>query len=530
MMHVFPFRYFEWVQRVQDVLLSWQERILEQKVNYDEIMLYASYQAELEQLCSIVCVSVASLTAVDLQAVKMTFLQQYEQLNAWLLWYLPGQPDAHWCTLPSLLAEYGVALPPTLLNPISKYVLFPGEQRALQGKLLDNPLPLGTSSTSQFQPGHESCRLRLSKRLVLRRLSALVQELQQFLIPILERIRVLVFFKLHHSEMFEKYLRLYFRKELAKSETPSTRSSAGLESFAFSMPVFSSVLEEEQEQGEEMEGLPLAILDCSLDSTVKLLLKLMDGIATYFEIIAEGELNLRELDIEREFNTLMSFAAFRNRSTKQQGLSGVRSILELFQFTIHIQNMQSVCEQYHLEGCLQDKTLHDLLRLVEELRSEANRANLTPLEATHKMQWVKESLCLDKKTSYKCLDLFAAVADSAAFYQFVRDKRFIGEKGQAVFRLQYQLITAQLQHEEYDETVLNHLFAAFKFIAPFMNTQQSFRELMTKVTKLDATNGLKQLETVNTNITLIRLWFSRAEVRGWVCVSGGEGEGPSLVH
>ena len=515
------------------MLCSWQQRILEHRINYDDILLYASYQAQLEQLCSIVCVSVASLTAVDLQAVKTTFLQQFEQLNVCLLRYIPGQPDAHWCTLPSLLAEYGVALPPTLLNPISMYVLFPGEERALQGKLLENPLPPGAPSTSQFQPGHEACCLRLSKKLVLRRLSALVQELQQFLIPIIEHLDVLVFFKLHHSEMFEKYLRLYFRKELAKSETPSSRSSAVLESFAFSMPVFSSMLlEEEQEQGEAMEGLPLAILECSLASTVSLLLKLMDGIATYFEIIAEGELNLKELDIEREFNTLTSFAAFLNLSTKQHGLSGVRSMLELFQFTIHIQNMQSVCEQYHLKGCLRDKTLHDLLTLVDELKSEANRANLTPLVASQRMLWVKESLCLDKKTNYKCLDLFAAVADSAAFYQFVRDKRFIGEKGQAVFRLQYQLITAQLQHEEYDETVLNHLFAAFKFIAPFMNTKQSFSELMDQVTQLDATNGLKQLETVNTNITLIRLWFSRAEVRGWVCVclGGGREEGPSLVY
>ena len=59
-----------------------------------------------------------------------------------------------------------------------------------------------------------------------------------------------------------------------------------------------------------------------------------------------------------------------------------------------------------------------------------------------------------------CLELFTAVGDSTAFYQFVRDKQFVGEKGQAVFQQQYQLITAQLQHEEYNETVLNHLYAA----------------------------------------------------------------------
>ena len=81
-----------------------------------------------------------------------------------------------------------------------------------------------------------------------------------------------------------------------------------------------------------------------------------------------------------------------------------------------------------------------------------------------------------------------------------------------MFQQQYQLITAQLQHEEYNETVLNHLYAAFMFIKPFMDTHQNFHQLMSQVTSLDVTNGLKQLETVNTNITLIQLWFSRAGV------------------
>ena len=105
------------------------------------------------------------------------------------------------------------------------------------------------------------------------------------------------------------------------------------------------------------------------------------------------------------------------------------------------------------------------------------------------------------------------MGESNAFYQFVHDKHFVGEKGQALFQQQYQLITAQLQHEEYDETVLNHLYAAFTFIFPFMDTHQNFHQLMSQVTNLDVTNEMKQLQTVNTNITLIQLWFCRIEVR-----------------
>lgn len=60
--------------------------------------------------------------------------------------------------------------------------------------------------------------------------------------------------------------------------------------------------------------------------------------------------------------------------------------------------------------------------------------------------------------------------------------------------------------------MLNHLFAAFKLMTPFMDPRQDLGTLMSKVLALDVTNGLRQLETVNANITLIRLWFSRAEV------------------
>jgi hypothetical protein len=52
-------------------------------------------------------------------------------------------------------------------------------------------------------------------------------------------------------------------------------------------------------------------------------------------------------------------------------------------------------------------------------------------------------------------------------------------------------------------------------MAPFMDSRQDLSTLMSKVLALDVTNGLRQLETVNANITLIRLWFSRAEVSGY---------------
>lgn len=161
---------------------------------------------------------------------------------------------------------------------------------------------------------------------------------------------------------------------------------------------------------------------------------------------------------------------------------------------------------------LQDPLLQELTEIIRHHTTDEDRSKTTPIMARDKMKRVKEILYQGGKANSKCLDIFAAMTDSAAFYQFIRDKQFYDQQGSDTFLQQYQLITAQLQHEEYDDKVLNHLLAAFKVISPFMDTKRSFTELMQEVAALNVVSGLKQLETVNTNITLIRLWFSRTEV------------------
>ena len=503
-------KYFDWVKRIQDVLIFWQEKFLSQNVNYDELLLYASSNIPLATLGNTLSSPFLVIDSQDVQQLKNAILQDFEIANVLLLKYIPGQPDAKWCTLPSLLADYGVCLPLKIAELLSKHVLFPGEAKQIVGELLEIPLPAATTGT--FQPGHE-VSITLTKVVCLHTLSAVVKNLQTFLQPLMEDLDMLVFFKLLRSVMFDKYLRLQIKKLSAQAGTPTSSSSAtstaSLSVFGFSFPVYSVTKSGVDEQAKlPIEGLPLQVLVKSLSRTKKLIFEIMNGKAKYFEIIAEGELDLETLDIEREFATLASFSTQADRT----GLNGVRSLLELFQYTIHIQNITDVCGQYHLDCCLQDADLKELNFLVAELKSYESRSNLTPLVATAKMKRVRELLCLAEAKSSKCLDLFAAIRNSAAFYQFVRDKSFVGAKGQARFRQLHQLITAQLQHEEYDETVLNHLYAAFRFIGPFMDTTQNLRTLMMQVTALDATDGIKQLETVNTNITLIRLWFSRAEV------------------
>ena len=503
-------KFFEWVRRIQQVLFVWQRKVLDGDVNYDDILLYASKQSILLHIGQLVCSRLAIIDSKVIRSSLNDYLVLFEKINAHLIKYIPGNPDAKYCSLPQILQRYGVSFP----SKFTKHLMFPGEKVPPAGEqLLSNPTNPNTSGSFQ-PPGQVS--LQATTALTVNELTAMTEQLDQFIKPILDHMHMLVFFSLHQSEIFNNYVLLKLREEFsakksASSLHPSMRSSVTLPSV--------QMLSREREEGSKEEGVSLQTLAKALNATRTFLTKLIQGTAKYSEIIAEGgELKLESINIEAEFNTLATFFASAElvpQVKSHEGLKGILCMLELFQFTsVHIPAIHRVCRQYKLEGCLKDPSLKKLVMLAEEV--EGNRANLIPLEAVDKMAIVKTSLCLNKPGAHHSLGLFAAVANSAAFFQFVRDKKFDGENGQAAFGQQYQLITAQLQHEEYNENVLNHLIAAYKFILPFMDTKQGFDALMAKVTSLDVSGGLKQLETVNSNITLIRLWFSRSEV----CVTG----------
>lgn len=499
------YRYFEWVTEVQTVVQEWQKKVERKELNYCDILHYVCYQKDIKQIAIDYMSIVIDPDVFFVQ--RSSFLQSFEQLNILLLRYIPGKPEAKWCTLSSLLVDNGVRFPKYLHDNLTKYVLHPGETNELVDGLVEYEVP--HSTMRQFNAGHD-ISLKLSRTVRLRDLEKLVSDLKGFLQPILDHMDhmdMLVFFRLHHSVMFDKYQKLFLEKCMEKVNPTST----------IPHPPGSRTKGADLKFEDDMK-MKLAVLVQSLDKTKELLIKLIEGNANYSEIIAEGRLNLESLDIDGEFTTLDDFICYQKHPLKsREGIIAVRNMLELFQYTKHIEKIHNVCDQYGLQGCLGDHNLKELVEIAKDVGPQERRLELTLNHATEIMIQVKKLLFgeppIEMQPQSHCLKLFEAVADSAAFHHFIKDKQFTGDRGQAVFREQYQLITAQLQHEEYDEQVLNHLFVAFKFMSPFMNTEQDFRSLMEQVIHLDTSHGLKQLETVNSNITLIQLWFSRAEVK-----------------
>ena len=410
------------------------------------------------------------------------------------------------CDLRRVLSRYGVGLPSNLLLDISRHITFPGETNITKRALSLTNTPSASISKS-FAPNPDIA-LEVTCKLDLYTLKQLVHELDVFLSPLRESLLdELVYFFLSDSGIFDKYLKLqlsgFVPKEKPLEELATTP--------AFTIPsmVFSTSVD-----GGMPRGLSTDLFAAALKQTDRLLMKLLQGSASYADIVANGAVDLMSIDIDHEFEILNSYAEHAHIDVSDaEGLKGVKAMLQLCQLTRHIRTIYSVCVQYQLDQCLSDPRLLELVDLANTLEVRENQTKLTARDAIDKMERATSTLCLTDKQTPKYLDLFAAVADSAVFHQFVMEKQFVGEAGQALFGQQYQLITTQLQHEQYKESVLNHLFAAFKFITPFIDKEQSFPTLMLSVSALNANNARHQLNTVNRNINLIRLWFSRAEVR-----------------
>ena len=251
------------------------------------------------------------------------------------------------------------------------------------------------------------------------------------------------------------------------------------------------------------------------------MLSLIKGTAKFEEIIADGSLeeSMQKLDTDTEFKIICGFSEFQN--VDEEGKKGIKHMLELFQYSRQISHIHSVCDQYGLHRCLNDPELKELMKIADSVKTAKDRAQVTGQIANSHIKRIQEILkSRDSSMVKHCLNLFQAVANCGEFYKFIKDKGFASDK--TAFNSQVELITAQLQHEDYNENVLNHLMPAFQYITPFLNDKKNLSELMDEILKLfNDGDGFRQgtqkdycqLETVNSNITMIQLWFSRTEVR-----------------
>ena len=303
-------RYFEWIGAVQYVLQHWKKKFQHHDVTYDEVINYASSHVRFLPLGESVGSPHLVVESALIESAKTTFLEKFELLNAHLLKYIPGHSEGKWCMLPSLLETYGVVLPQAAQDFIVKKVAFPGEALIYHEQL---GTPLHPNTTGLFKPGLE-ISLRLHKTVTLRELSKVLRDLEAFQQPLLDHLQMLVFFKLHKSSLFGKYLRHFLKKIAEELQEPQEfMSRISFQDIPFSIPFATSpgsfVLPPSLARNNS-QTKPRDNLVRGLVSTHILLKKIMFGTATYSEIVAEDEGMLKGLDIEQEFAILHEYGQY----------------------------------------------------------------------------------------------------------------------------------------------------------------------------------------------------------------------------
>ena len=256
----------------------------------------------------------------------------------------------------------------------------------------------------------------------------------------------------------------------------------------------------------------------ALKDTQDFLKSILLGEATYGSLCSLGcfQEGIGAVDVPRELDILQAFRFPGIDQVKDMG--GIKSILQLIQFADYIENIHSVCKQYQIHGCLKDEGMQRLLEIHGVLVSEEGKTELNAIRSEKYLAEIRKILDLTEENRH-ALGIFAVVKDSADFYKFLKEKNFSGTEGANFFMQQHTLITSHLQHEEYNERVLNHLLVAFRYMSPFLDTEQSLPQLMKEVYRSCGQQAVKgrstdfvQLDTVNKNVHTVRLWFSRAEV------------------
>ena len=305
----------------------------------------------------------------------------------------------------------------------------------------------------------------------------MASEIKTYLEPMALSLDVLVFFQLHRSCLFEQYLTKSKDDDLVTTETDQRIR-----------------------------------LNTSVLLTVAFLWRLCHGSATVSEVEFASPLSDMTVE-EKERLKLFSesqvfLEQFHEHKQECVGPDGISAALKLFEIKDNIPVIVEACQQVGLQQILSDPQLQKLVNLQSELQSKDYRQNLTMAEAISMLTEVRDILQI-KKPGYKDIfKLFGEIKDSGAFFGFAEEQKFTGVSGRNRFRTRHRIVTTELQHEQYNEKLLDHLLGCFEYVEPFLAKPSSLKELMERVTSLsNIPNGIKQLKTVNAGIVLVRHWF-----------------------
>ena len=238
------------------------------------------------------------------------------------------------------------------------------------------------------------------------------------------------------------------------------------------------------------------------------------------DIFTSSDVNNIDLSIENEL--LQQYYKLKIGDKVSVDLSNsFTALLELFDVFEHIFALKKTCELFGLNKCLNDPKLIQLIEIAKEVdgaqkMSEVESPNtcfITSLDACEKVSTIKRIFGIEDLIDNPFFSLFSLLQHGCPLYGFAQERGYNLINGMEAFRQEYQLVTADLLHEDHHEELLAVLFGAMKLTSCFFDKSFSLLDLWTSINKIENVSAATaQLKTVNEEIGLIRIWFNRVAV------------------
>lgn len=336
----------------------------------------------------------------------------------------------------------------------------------------------------------------MEKNLNFSDVKILLSSLRKIILPIEKVLSQLLFFHIKQSKLFFCYLIHYLSKVKDKHFSSSLKISNSL----------------------TIEDSDLCVAYEALREVLLLIENVINGSATFSEVTLKDTIhNGVDFEIEHEKVLLQQYTTFLNKDhftkstqidagQERNAIRGLLCFVELESISKTIPTMIKVFEQCKLEECLNSEECKLLRSMAEDMK---DKSSLTLKHAEETIHKVKTALQMES-TDLDCLKLFEVVVRTAPFYAFLQAKGLIDREA---FIGQYRIVSAQLQHEQYNQAVLHHLYGCFKYISLFFDKKVTFEMLMRKIINLKSIDeGVRHLENVAKNTEQIILWFRKIKV------------------
>ena len=341
-----------------------------------------------------------------------------------------------------------------------------------------------------------SSKLELDKQARIADLNDLLINLRTFIQPLGENLKAVVFFHLQNSKMFFAYTTHFMVKVLEKQPV-----SPGLKLTTTRVLV------------RDYRSKCIEYAAASVKSTLELVNNMCMGTATHDEVTLNGHINLSNTEmVDFEIGLFTKFASSdlsRNFFVTFDELYGLRCFAELDAINRYIGPITDVLRRFKLRICLESNEYNVLQEADTVL---ADKGNMSLNTARETLQQLKDALHIKSESDLTRFRIFESVRRCANFYHFAEKRKFTGPTGKKSFIDQYRIVQAQVQHEDFNQAILHHLYGSYDYIAPFF-TLVTFSQLMIAILDLKHLDkGIEHLEIVTRNIVLIEMWFRKVEV------------------